>query len=209
MQVLSCPSCGANVNFQSKASVFAVCSYCKSSLVRQGMDLDSVGKIAELTDDLTPIQVGTTGMFEKAKFDVIGRMKVGYADGFWNEWVTMAGDGKIGWLVEAQGFYALCFPFTEVEAPNRTTLKPGKVVDFGTKGYFEVEDMHEVRCLYSEGELPISAAQGRKSLSVDLTGFEDAMATIEYADQEVRMFLGAYQDFDLFHFQNLRHIDGW
>jgi len=209
MQTLSCPSCGANVNFVSKASIFAVCSYCKSSLVRHDMDLEMVGKISEMQDDLTPIQIGTTGIFKKDKFEVIGRMKVGYEDGFWNEWFTLCGDGTIGWLVEAQGFYGLCFPFFDVEAPKSTTLAPGKVVDLGLKGYYEVEDMRKVSCIYSEGELPVSAVQGRQSVSVDLTGFEDEMGTIEYAAKETRVYLGAYQDFDLFQFKNLRHIDGW
>jgi hypothetical protein len=209
MQTLSCPSCGANVNFVSKASIFAVCSYCKSTLVRHDMDLEKVGKISELRDDLTPIQIGTTGMFNSEKFEVIGRMKVGYKDGFWNEWYAISGSGQESWLVEAQGFYGLCFPFTEVEMPDRRMIKPGKSVDFGPMGYYQVEDIHDVTCLYSEGELPVNAAQGRKSLSVDLSDSKEGMATIEYALQETRVFRGAYQDFDLFQFKNLRHIDGW
>jgi hypothetical protein len=209
MLTLSCPSCGANVNFQSKVSVFAVCSYCRSSLVRQGMDLDKIGEIAELQDDLTPIQIGTTGMFEGKQFEVIGRMKVGYSDGFWNEWFAMSATGEVGWLAEAQGFYAFCYPFFEVNAPNRSSLTIDRGVDFGTKGTYEVTDIRNVSCVYSEGELPFDAIQGRKSTSVDLIGAKKEMATIEYAEKETRIFLGAYQDFDQFAFKNLRQIDGW
>lgn len=209
MLTLSCPSCGANVNFQSKSSVFAVCSYCKSSLVRHDVNLEAVGKIADLRDDLTPIQIGTTGKFENEVFDVLGRLKVAYEDGFWNEWYVLFGGSGIGWLAEAQGFYAICKPDVDIKIPARDGLVPGKVLDFGRRGYFEVEDMHLVSCIYSEGELPLSAVQGRQSLSVDLTGFEDQMATIEYAENENRLFIGSYQDFDLFQFKNLRPIDGW
>ncbi|MBU6454779.1 MAG: DUF4178 domain-containing protein [Cyanobacteria bacterium REEB67] len=209
MQTLSCPSCGANVNFVSKASVFAVCSYCKSSLVRQGIDLEAVGKIAELSDDLTPIQIGTTFTFENENFDVIGRMKVAYTDGFWNEWFTVGSKGRLGWLVEAQGFWGMCFPCLDIVIPDQAGMAPGKSVDFGMLGYFQVEDVHKVKCVYSEGELPVNAVQGRESLSVDLTGEKGAMATIEYAERERRVFCGAYQDFDLFQFKNLRAIDGW
>ncbi len=173
------------------------------------MDLQSIGKMSALTNDLTPIQIGTTGMFSNEKFEVIGRMKVGYFDGFWNEWYTMGGGDKEGWLVEAQGFFAHCYPFAEKEMPSQHIIKPGKVVDFGTLGYFEVEDIREVQCFYSEGELPVNAMKGRASMSVDLTGFEDMMATIEYAEKETRVFQGAYQEFDDFQFKNLRHIDGW
>lgn len=172
------------------------------------MNLEALGKISDILDDLTPIQIGTAGKFG-SEFDVIGRMKVAYEDGFWNEWFVQFGDSTEGWLVEAQGFYALCKPAKDIITPSQTDLAIGAVVDFGSYGYFEIEDMRQVSCIYSEGELPVNAPQGRRSLSVDLTGFEDQMATIEYADNENRLYIGAYQDFDLFQFKNLRPIDGW
>jgi len=210
MQTISCPSCGANVNFVSKASIFAVCSYCKSSLVRQNMNLEVVGKISELRDDLTPIQIGTSGMFDGKKFEVIGRMRIGWADGYWNEWYSLYDGSKESWLVEAQGFLALCFPYDETPMPTKGVVSPGRNVHFGKHGYFQVEDMREVECIYSEGELPVNGPQGRISVSVDLTeeGGSD-MATIEYADNETRVFVGKYKDFDEFQFKNLREIDGW
>jgi hypothetical protein len=75
-------------------------------------------------------------------------------------------------------------------------------------GHFQVEDIRKVHCIFSEGELPVNAAQGRRSNSVDLVGANQKMATIEYADT-VRAFVGTYQDFDEFKFDNLRRIDGW
>jgi|LakMenEpi03Aug12_release.lakeMendotaPanAssembly.Ray.scaffolds.fasta_scaffold422401_2 hypothetical protein len=209
MLTLSCPSCGANVDFKSRASVYAVCSFCKSSLVRQDMDLEKIGTVSDLLDDFSPIQIGTTGTFANEKFEVIGRLKVGYENGFWNEWFAMLGDGRVAWLAEAQGFYAFCFPFFEASPPTKASLRVGKTVEMGKKGIFEVDDMRDCKCVYSEGELPFNAPQGRASTSVDLCGFEDEMATIEYAATETRVFLGAYQDFDKFQFKNLRHIDGW
>lgn len=214
MLSLSCPSCGATVPFKSKASIFAVCSYCRSTLVRQDMDLEAVGKMAELQDDLTPIQIGTTGKFKGKAFEVIGRMKVSYDDGFWNEWYLYFAEGKHkeGWLAEAQGFYAVCFDIPESVAPPRneaSALKPGRVVQFQDRGLFEIENILEVKCLVSEGELPVNAMKGRESLSVDLTGPDTQMATIEYAKDEIRVFAGSYQDFDDFKFHNLREIEGW
>lgn len=209
MLTLSCPSCGANVDFKSKASMYAVCSFCKSSLVRQDMDLEKIGIISELTDDFSPIQIGTTGMFDNERFEVIGRMKVGYADGFWNEWCALLNNGTIGWLAEAQGFYAFCLPYFEKAPPTKASVQIGRSVDLGAKGVFEVEDKRDVKCVLSEGELPFQAMQGRESTSVDLAGFEDEMATIEYAKSETRVFVGKYIDFDNLQFKNLRRIDGW
>lgn len=209
MVTLSCPSCGANVNFHLQSSVFAVCSYCRSTLVRQDMNLESIGKMADLQDDLTPLKVSCTGSYEGQRFELIGRLKVGYSEGFWNEWYALFNDERVGWLAEAQGFYAMCFPLRGVSLPDRKKLLPGSTVELGSQGVFVVEDMRKVECLLSEGELPVNAVRGRKSLSVDLTAPGCRMATIEYAESETRVFAGRYQDFDDFRFSNLRFIHGW
>ncbi|MBX9691305.1 MAG: DUF4178 domain-containing protein [Cyanobacteria bacterium] len=219
MLTLNCSSCGAEVSFRSKASVFAVCSFCQSTLVRRDMDLELIGKMSYLLDDLTPLQIGTTGSYDGERFELIGRMKVGYDDGFWNEWYCLFPKGREGWLAEAQGFYGICFPYFGFKPPKRTEkIEPGRFFDLGDEGLFQVEDVREVRCLLSEGELPMNAAQGRASLSVDLTAKGARMATIEIVqsrsrsaedEDESRVFVGAYKDFDEFDFQNLRKIYGW
>lgn len=218
MITLNCPSCGAEVKFVSKASVFAVCSFCQSTLVRQDMNLESIGKMAQLQDEMSPIQIGTAGMYDGKQFDVIGRLKVTYSDGNWNEWFTIFPDGRTGWLAEAQGFFAMCFPVgngghslsdKNFSPPNRDQIRAGAYVDLPPHGEFMVDDIHDVVCKFAEGELPMQAAKGRKSTSVDLRGPEDEMATIEYADDCVRVFVGKYQDFDEFKFKHLREIDGW
>ncbi len=211
MITLSCPSCGAEVAFRSKSSVFAVCSFCKSTLVRQDMDLEMIGKMAELQDDPTPLQIGTKGTYLGETFELIGRLKVAYDDGSWNEWYAMFGGDKVGWLAEAQGFYAVCLPYEGkiFQIPREAEIRPKTVVDLSPNGRYQVDDMRRVHCVFSEGELPMNAVQGRKSLSVDLADHDGGMATIEYANAEVRVFIGEYIDFDDFQFQNLRHIDGW
>ncbi len=212
MLTLNCTSCGAEVVFRSKASVFAVCSFCKSTLVRQDMNLSLIGKMSDLQYDLTPVQLGTTGKYGGKRFDVIGRLKVSYSDGFWNEWYVIFDDGSTGWLAEAQGFWAMCFSREDLSIPSADSVQPGAHVDLdpnGKNGVFYVEDMRQVNCVYSEGELPVNAVQGRESLSVDLASADGDMATIEYAKGEDRLYLGKYLDFDEFEFRDLRRIDGW
>ncbi len=177
MLTLACPSCGAAEAFRSKASVFAVCSFCKSTLVRQDMDLSAVGKMSELQDDMTPLQIGCQGTYAGKRFELIGRLKVGYSDGFWNEWYALFADGSPGWLAEAQGFYAMCFEVATREIPSSNALTPGTNVRLTAQSVFQVEDIRQVKCLYSEGELPLFATQGRESTSVDLTGPDNGMAT--------------------------------
>lgn len=210
MLTLNCPACGAEVPFQSKASVFAVCSYCQSTLVRSDKDLTVIGKMAELQDELTPLQIGTKGMYEGKPFEIIGRLKVGYSEGFWNEWYALFADGQEGWVAEAQGFFAMCLKAIPSNVPSVYELTPGAEADLRPYGRFIVDDSREAQCIYSEGELPVAAVAGRDSTSVDLSTEDGSrMATIEYAADEWRAFVGKYLDFDEFKFRNLRPLDGW
>lgn len=173
------------------------------------MDLESIGKMAELQFEITPFQIGTTGMYDNRKFEIIGRLKVAYNDGFWNEWYTIFGGDDTGWLAEAQGFLGMCFAHNDTsQMPSVETVQPGKLIEIKPNGYYEVEDIRRVHCIFSEGELPINAVQGRRSTSVDLAGANGKMATIEYGET-VRVYTGLYQEFDDFTFQNLRRLDGW
>ncbi|MBY0546371.1 MAG: DUF4178 domain-containing protein [Candidatus Obscuribacterales bacterium] len=216
MLSLNCSSCGATVNFHSKASVFAVCSFCKSTLVRHDMNLEAVGEMADLQDDWSPFQIGSQGVFDGKKFELVGRLRIAYSAGFWNEWFAWFDGERTAWLAEAQGFLALCFS-SDTIAPNKDTLQPGKALTLAGQT-FRVDDMRKVSCLFSEGELPVNAIKDRRSLSVDLRGPSDTMATIEYpvrstisgvADEQPRVFVGKYKDFDEFKFKNLRKLDGW
>ena len=57
----ACPNCGAPVEFASAASASAVCSFCRSTLVRDGEALKRIGTSAELFDDHSPLQLGVQG----------------------------------------------------------------------------------------------------------------------------------------------------
>jgi hypothetical protein len=52
-----CPGCGAPVEFRSAQSTHAVCSFCRSTVVRDGDTLARIGKMAELFDDHSPLQL--------------------------------------------------------------------------------------------------------------------------------------------------------
>lgn len=173
------------------------------------MKLEEIGKMAYLQDDMSPLQLGSQGTFDGKKFEVIGRLKVGYHGGFWNEWYAMFASENYAWLAEAQGFYAMCFEQPGAAVPPMDKVFPGCKVRLTADETFDVVDILQAYCLYSEGELPLNAKQGRQSLSVDLSGQDDRMATIEYAEARTRVYIGSYQEYDDFHFTQVRRFDGW
>src|SRR6476469_8831049 len=73
----ACPNCGAPVEFRSAASASAVCSFCRSTLVRDGEALRRIGRSAELFDDRSPLQLGAGGRLDGLGFTLIGRLQLG------------------------------------------------------------------------------------------------------------------------------------
>jgi hypothetical protein len=220
MKKYGCPSCGAEVVFVSNLSVYAVCKYCSSMVVRHDLDVESIGKMAALPDDMSPFQIGTEGRCQGTHFTLVGRMKQGWTDGVWNEWFMATDDGRKGWLAEAQGFYAINFetgpPAAEFarraishqnnQQQDKTFI--GSAVTLGDRK-FKVVDSKKTNCIGSEGELPFAAPQGRQTVSVDLVGANAEFGCVEIEPGSVRAFIGRYVEWKDLHCTNVRQFDGW
>lgn len=208
MKKFPCPSCGADVRFASEASVYAVCPYCKSMLVRMDQDLRLLGQMAALQDDVSPLQVDASGTYGGKSFRLIGRLRQSWERGYWDEWCALFSTGKIGWLAEAQGFYYMSFEAEADALPRQDILQPGQEVAFGGQTW-KVDDLKKARCSYSEGELPFSAPVGRQALSVDLSSDDQGFATLDYGPEGTTFYEGRSVDFDELKLGGLRSIDGW
>lgn len=217
MKKFNCPSCGAEVEFSSNFSVYAVCKYCSSMIVRHDLDVESIGTMAALPEDMSPFQIGSEGYYQGTHFSLVGRMKMGWEDGSWNEWFMATDDGRKGWLAEAQGFYAICF---ETEAPpldfavkaiqhqkqNNQFIGSAHLLD---KQKLNVVDSKKASCIGSEGELPLVSPQGRMIVSVDLLGAYGEFASVEIETGKLRAYVGRYVGWKEMQCSNIRTFDGW
>ena len=149
----ACPNCGAPVEFASAASASAVCSYCKSTLVRDGEALTRIGVVGELFDDHSPLRLGAAGQLQGQPFALVGRLQYGYADGTWNEWHALFDNGRSGWLSEDNGAYVFAFDTTLSQAPALDTLRAGQRVTVGGQAW-DVASVVVAKLLSAEGELP-------------------------------------------------------
>lgn len=210
MAKLSCPACAAEIQFKSSISVFGVCSFCNSMVVRHDMNLENLGKMAELPPDSSPLQIGTRGSFEGKQFELVGRLKLSWNDGVWNEWYALFNDGNEGWVADAQGFYMVSFRLDDTKSvPEEKNIFAGRTFPLVNGQNFQVDDIKQATCIGSEGELPIKGPKGRKSTSIDLSGPDNQFACIEYSNDGIRLYLGKYVDFEKLALTSLRQIDGW
>jgi hypothetical protein len=209
---LNCPQCGGPVPFKTSTSLYAVCGFCKSTLVRTDIDLKKLGTSADLPADVSPLQVGATGRYDGKSFEIVGRLKVRWQEGYWNEWHVWFNDGRTGWLAEATGFYMLNFEQDPAKIEQKISTKKdvrvGALVNLGGRGY-RVADMRACEVVASEGELGYAGFTGRQSENVDLIGPNELYACIEFVEKQFNLYMGLYVGFDDLNLKNLRELDGW
>ena len=203
-----CPSCGAPVRFKTSICLLAVCEHCRSLVRRTDLDVEALGKSAQLQADGTPIQVGARGEHRGRPFEVIGRVQLKTPAGFWNEWTLSFADGSGGWLGEAQGTYALSFIVPDAKPPKRGSLKVGDKVDLQDKTY-RVREIVEAEYLAAEGELPFKPPLGESAPSADLIAPGGLFATIDWSEDKPLAFAGEYAEFDSLKLAGLRSFEGW
>jgi len=187
-----------------------VCESCRSMLVRVDDYTQNLGQKADMPDDNSPVQLGTQGTYEGRAFELIGRLKIRYERGVWNEWYAWFTDQQHGWLAEAQGFWMMSFPEPHyTRFPAVDDLKIGQKRQLAGDEYL-VADLRQIHYGGAEGELPFSATEDYTSTVVDLAAKGGRFATLDYPDQgEPRAYLGRYVDFDELKLKNLSALAGW
>lgn len=205
---LNCPSCGALVKFASKSSEYAVCEFCKSMLVRHDLNLEDLGKVAQLQNDPSPFQIGSSGIYQKKPFTLIGRIQMKWEDGFWNEWRMFFNDEKVGWLAEAQGFIMVSFETPSNDIPSFDKIFPEQEISIQGKS-FKVDDIKTAQYSFFEGELPFKITKGEEIQTVDLSGQNEEFASISFINANSQVYIGTYVTLETLKCKNLRKFDGW
>ncbi len=209
MFAVNCPSCGAKVNFQSAASIMAICEYCRSTLVRHDLNLENVGRMAELQEDGSPVQLRAEGKYRNVHFAIVGRIQLKFGAGFWNEWHLLFDDMRSGWLGESQGNYAVSF-LTQVPepVPAFAEVQVGQRIRLAGQLYSAV-NKDSAFCVAGEGELPFRVGAGYEAPLIDLSGDDNRFATLDYSEESPLVFLGENMEFEQLHLSGLREFDGW
>jgi hypothetical protein len=210
-----CPNCGAAIRFRSADLPVKVCDSCRSAIVRNGEHLQAMGKIAEVPEDVSPLQIGSRGVDDEIGFELIGRVRWRWSGGGWNEWLALRADGGTAWIGEAMGRFmhlrlAKPGPGNKVVQRMQDDAKvvAGTSTTIAGTDYM-VTDVKQAECAGSEGELPFSAPLGLTIRSVDLMGREGRCASIQKDRGEVSLYTGHYASLAQLRFTNLRSFEGW
>jgi ribosomal protein S27E len=195
MNTISCPTCGAPVTFRSAASVMAVCDYCKSTLIKDADSVRNIGKMSEVLEDYSPIQINTSGSIDegngKIGFLVVGRIQLRYSAGFWNEWYVLDDRGDGAWLSDASGQYVFTRAVDRETLPMQVMppferIRPGGPLDLGqapdgSRIVFIAGDVRTAQCTGGQGELPFTVGAGYTARVADFHRGDEFM-TLDYSD---------------------------
>ena len=176
-----CPGCGAPVEFRSAQSTHAVCGYCQSTVVRQGEVLSRLGKMAELFDDHSLLQLMASGTVDGQGLTLVGRLQYRYGEGTWTEWQALLADGGAGFLSEDNGAYVFSRPVTPGRAiPPAEQFRVGATTAINGRSY-SVASNQSVSLMAAQGELPHLPAFGQSFAVVELRAQDGAQVlSIDY-----------------------------
>lgn len=193
--VANCPSCGGPVQFKSGQSIVVICEYCHSAVARTDRDLKDLGKVAELVETGSPLDIGLRGTWKDIPFELTGRAQLGHEmGGQWDEWYATFSNGWLGWLAEAQGRFYLTFqyPIPEgVQLPSFDQLQLGQpVAGLPWPTPLIVAETGRATARGAKGEIPYLLTPGETYYYADLSGTNNAFGTLDYNESPPLVFLG-------------------
>jgi hypothetical protein len=183
-----------------------VCEYCQSTLLRSDVNLENLGKMAELLPDHSLLQIGSSGLYSGDGFSVIGRMQFQHSSGVWNSWHLLFDTGKTGWLSEASGTYTLSFEVLDgiPDLPLERCVPDLSVPIQGQR--MSIIRIEEAQCIAGQGELSSAVPVGKTIHFVELAAAQH-YASLEYQAGKAALYLGQAVALETLHLQNLRDIE--
>lgn len=190
-----CPACGAEVIFKTGSSLVVVCEYCHSVVARTDKGVEDLGRVADVVESGSPLDVGVRGVLRGASFELTGRAQLQHAaGGFWDEWYAAFDDGRWGWLAEAQGRFYLTF---QIQVPDPQSIPPFDSIELGQSIAAipaevppVVAEKGEARMLGAEGEIPYLLVPGEVHPYADLSGQGGVFGTLDYGERPPLVFVG-------------------
>jgi DNA-directed RNA polymerase subunit RPC12/RpoP len=223
----ACPACGAELILKNRFSKTVVCSYCQSLVLLNQNSLQDTGKIARLSPDMSVLQIGCRGIINNIAFEIIGRLKMTWENGFWNEWYVIEETGSQAWIAEAMGFYSYIY---EQDMPsdliqihtkrNLNKMSVGEKLEINNNSY-SLLDIKEYVLTGIEGEVPFNIEMDQQGKTLDFKTQSNDCMYVELTNsvtdknsqgkeqKNIRFFLGKHMTLESLHIANLREFDDW
>ncbi|MCE1246042.1 MAG: DUF4178 domain-containing protein [Firmicutes bacterium] len=188
-RTMNCGSCGAPLEIISAYTKSMVCPYCDTTNIIEDQGLSPAGKMAKLSDAPGIFSIGRTGTLRGKKFEVLGRLRYGYDEGFWDEWFLQFSDNQAGWVTEEEGECTLFFK-EMITSPieNVENLRVGQFVQVEGKKVF-ITEISDAFIEGGEGELHYKVIPGKEVLHIEGNA-SGKLVSIEVWPREIEVHTG-------------------
>ncbi|MCI4669407.1 MAG: DUF4178 domain-containing protein [Bacteroidia bacterium] len=162
-QSFECPSCGGSIVKKTPGARTLVCSYCGQTSHLNANSLEAAGEKHMLIDYGSVLQIGDVHTFDGREFMVLGRIRIDYEDGFWDEWyINFTDNNDPAWIQEDDGSFTL---FSKIGEPDQNidlnqvtvgqSMRVGMLPD-----YVFITSKAKAQVNGGEGELPFKVIPG-------------------------------------------------
>lgn len=191
----SCPNCAAAISINARWTRLAVCQACQSAVTFDDGVGSVRGTLSILPPSRTSLFVGAQGALSGRPFEVLGRVRYGWARGYWDEWhLLWTDDGSTGWLSEDEERLVLetllpgaPVPFNARAALGSVSTIKGEAFSVTERGVGLVEG--------GEGQLPFQLIDGEVTPFVELKSTDGTkLASAEFGLGHPRLFVGTPVD---------------
>ena len=187
-----CPSCGAPIERRFDQSKSLSCTHCgqTSHLVAGGLSM--VGEKSLLIDYGSFFQLGQQLHLGDLTLQLLGRLRIDYEDGFWDEWFAQSlGDGSTWWIQEDDGTFTL---FTKKADLDRSLswekFEVGSTVNITPlKEKVFITSKARAKVNGGEGELPFQIVPGEPADFVDGI-YKGIVISFELLPDEFALYVG-------------------
>jgi hypothetical protein len=126
----TCPECKRTIAIKSYATNVIICLHCYAPIQKLERFLKERINLVIARDELTPIQIGTHGKWNGKKFEIIGRVRCVYSEGFTNNWTMLFDDDSVMMLVENCGEFAV---YEKVALQNNVYFSRVSHMEYGAE----------------------------------------------------------------------------
>jgi hypothetical protein len=206
----SCPSCNRQLTFRSVETAWLICSHCRELIEKQATAHQHY-QLPPFPEDMAVIQIGTQGMMDILPFEVIGRLRLQFQDGYLNLWTLITQNDALSSLAESFGQYTFC-KSTHIPALYDQLVGEdvGESIYVTPEYSFTIDHIQECIDWDREGELPAFENEMRYSKHYEMSTSDGDCAFVWRSKQsDAMMLVGRKYDFEHFNFTNLRPLNEW
>ncbi|MEM9987480.1 MAG: hypothetical protein AAF804_20500 [Bacteroidota bacterium] len=189
-----CPSCGSPVPHRSPTTQTLVCDYCGQTSHLNADSLEAAGEKHLLVDYGSQLAIGQQrrSPSQGSPFMILGRLRLAYEDGFWDEWYAIDLDqGNPIWIQEDDG--QLVWFQKEKELSNPLYFEDAQIGEWSDLGgnweQVFLTSKSRAQVEGGEGELPFRIVPGESADFVEGL-WQGQIVSVELLPDEKSLFLG-------------------